>query len=92
MRWGERARNAARQVRDAADVLPAALVSDSAAKRAFIIDLSDAAATIGLESGVNDLFATGTDATTGVSETINSNSSFMLASLQNAANVARFAA
>ena len=63
-----------------------------AAKRVFIIDLSDAAATIGLESGVNDLFATGTDATTGVSETIESNSSFMLASLQNAANVARFAA
>jgi len=63
-----------------------------AVKRAFIIDLSDSG-TFGAESGTNHLFAAdGTDATAKGSETINSNSTFMLASLQNAAMVSRFAA
>jgi hypothetical protein len=65
------------------------------AKRAFIIDLSDSPATlaaVGTSDLTTELFATGTDATTAVSETIEANSAFMLASLQNDANVARFAA
>ena len=63
-----------------------------AVKRAFIIDLSDASATLALDITSASLFAAGTAPTTAVSETIDANSSFMLASLQNAANVARFAA
>jgi len=60
--------------------------------KAFIIDLSDASATLALDITSASLFAAGTAPTTAVSETIDANSSFMLASLQNAANVARFAA
>ena len=70
-----------------------------AVKRAFIIDLStgDGTKAIGAYLGVNaatsvNLFATGTDATTGVSEVIETNASFMLTSLRNAANVGRWAA
>jgi len=64
-------------------------------KRAFIVDLATSGA-LGAytAAGVhaNQLFATGTDASTAVSETINSNPTFMLQSLQNEANVARWAA
>ena len=60
------------------------------ATRAFIIDLSDSTATLAASIASAELFATGTDATTAVSETIEANSSFMLASLRNDANVARF--
>jgi len=60
------------------------------ATRVFIIDLSDSGATLWTAGTPPSLFAEGTDATTAVSETIESNSSFMLASLKNAANVARF--
>jgi len=62
------------------------------ATRAFIIDLGvsgDLQATAGSASAPG-LFATGTAPTTAVSETIESNSAFMLASLRNDANVARF--
>ena len=63
------------------------------ATRAFIIDLSDSPATlaaVGTSDLTTELFAEGTAPTTAVSETIEANSSFMLASLRNAANVARF--
>ena len=70
--------------------------SSIAAKRGFIIDLSQGNGTraVGAYLGAtgDDLFATGTDATTGVSEVIETNASFMLTSLRNAANVGRFAA
>jgi len=65
------------------------------AKRAFIIDLSDGNGTIAIGADLGaggGLFATGTDATTAVSEVIETNASFMLTSLRNAANVGRFAA
>jgi len=55
--------------------------------------MSDATDKVGASITAEDnLFATGTDAATGVSETIEANGNFMLASLQNAANVARWAA
>ena len=60
------------------------------ATRAFIIDLGQAAATLAVSTDAAQLTATDTDPTTAVSETIESNSAFMLASLRNAANVARF--
>jgi hypothetical protein len=66
------------------------------ATRAFIVDLgatgSFGAQIDALTGGVNssDLFSNGTLATTAGSATINANSSFMLATLQNAATVARF--
>jgi hypothetical protein len=63
------------------------------AKRAFIVDISRTG-TFGAQITAvpTDLFSNGTLATTPASITINANSGFMLAALQNAATVARFAA
>jgi hypothetical protein len=67
------------------------------AKRAFIIDLAQAGATLGAGFGttalagtVSGIFSNGTAASTAASVTILANPTLMLASLQNAATVARF--
>ena len=62
-------------------------------KRAYIFHLNRATDKVGASITAEDnLFAALTDPTSGVSETIESNADFMLASLQNAANVARWSA